>query len=138
MHIPAAQDKPFAHSRIPSPHRETALRSNVDPRIARSHASRRRERSWKLMLAILVLVVGFVTILAVLLLVIVVIGIRQELPTEELSEQAPSLIAAFVRRLLGTYVRKPYSPHNLDQGGKGHASLCATPLARPADKPNAK
>jgi len=34
------------------------------------------------------------------LLVIVVIGIRKEPQTEELSEQAPSLIAMFVRRLL--------------------------------------
>jgi excisionase family DNA binding protein len=43
----------------------------------------------------------------VLLLAIVVIGIRQEPPTEELSQQAPSLTTVFVRRLLGVYVRKP-------------------------------
>jgi hypothetical protein len=62
------------------------------------------------MLTILVRLIGSVSILAVLLLVIVVIGIRQEPPMEELSEQAPSLMAVFVRRFLGIYVRKANSP----------------------------
>jgi hypothetical protein len=61
------------------------------------------------MLTILILI-GSVTVLVVLLLAVVVIGVRHEPQTEELSEQAPSLIAAFVRRLLGVYVRKPDSP----------------------------
>jgi hypothetical protein len=61
------------------------------------------------MLTILTLI-GSVTVLVVLLLAIVVIGVRHEPQTEELSEQAPSLIAALVRRLLGVYVRKPDSP----------------------------
>jgi hypothetical protein len=61
------------------------------------------------MLTILSLI-GSVTVLFALLLAIVVIGIRHEPQTEELSEQAPSLVAAFVRRLLGVYVRKPDSP----------------------------
>jgi hypothetical protein len=60
------------------------------------------------MFAILILI-GSVTVLLALLLAIVVIGVRHEPQTEELSEQAPSLIAAFVRRLLGVYVRKPDS-----------------------------
>ena len=59
------------------------------------------------MLTILILVVGSVTVFVLLLLVIVVIGIRQEPSMEELREQAPSLPAVFVRRLLGVYVRKP-------------------------------
>ena len=59
------------------------------------------------MLTILILVVGSVTVLVVLLLFIVVIGIRQEPPMEELHEQAPSLTTVFVRRMLGVYVRKP-------------------------------
>jgi hypothetical protein len=84
------------------------------------------------MLTILILVVGSLAILVVLLLFIVVIGIRQEPPTEELSGQAPSPIAVFVRCLLGVYVRKPNSPPKLDQGDKGHASL----LAGSMDKPN--
>lgn len=53
------------------------------------------------MLTILILVVGSLAILVVFLLLIVVIGIRQEPPTEELSGQAPSPIATFARRLLG-------------------------------------
>ena len=78
------------------------------------------------MLTIFVLLIGSMTTLAVLLLVIVVIGIRQEPPTEELSEQAPSLTTAFVRRLLGVHVRKPDS------------SPRATSLVGPMDKPYLK
>jgi hypothetical protein len=63
-----------------------------------------------------------VIIFILLPLVIVVLGIQQEPPTEELSQQAPSLLAAFVRRLLGLHVRKPDSPPNLDQRAEGHAS----------------
>jgi hypothetical protein len=74
------------------------------------------------MLTLLVLIVGFATILVVLLLVIVVIGIRREPSTEELSEQSPSPITAFVRRLLGVHVRKPDSPSKVDQGDKALSS----------------
>ncbi len=73
------------------------------------------------MLTILILVVGSAAVLVVLLLIIVMIGIRQEPSMEELGEQAPTLIAAFVRRLLGVYVRKP----KLDRGGKAYASLAS-------------
>ena len=59
------------------------------------------------MLTILVLAVGVVMVLVLVLLAIVVIGMRQEPPTDELSMQAPSLFAALVRRMLGVYVRKP-------------------------------
>jgi hypothetical protein len=86
------------------------------------------------MLAILIFVVGSVAVLVVLLLVIVVIGIRQEPATEELSQLAPSLIAAFVRRLLDLHVRRPYPPPNLRVGDNGHASVCTTPLTGPVDK----
>ena len=78
------------------------------------------------MLTILVVLIGSVSILLVLMLLIVVIGIRQEPPTEELSEQAPSLTTAFVRRLLGVYVRKPDSPPR------------TTSLVGPMDKPTLK
>ncbi len=77
------------------------------------------------MTTILILVLGSVTVLVVLL-VIVVIGIRLEPPTEELSEQAPNLTTVFVRRLLGVYVRKPDSPPR------------TTSLVGPIDKPNLK
>jgi hypothetical protein len=82
------------------------------------------------MLTILILVVGSAAVLVVLLLIIVVIGIRQEPLMQELDEQAPTLIAAFVRRLLGVYVRKPDSP-TLDLGGKGFPQY-----ARPARRPD--
>ena len=62
------------------------------------------------MLTILIFAVGVVMVLVLVLLAIVVIGMRQEPPTEELSMQAPSLLAAWIRRLLGVYVRKP-DPH---------------------------
>lgn len=88
------------------------------------------------MLEILVLITGFAAVLVVLLLIIVVVGIRQEPATEELGEQAPNLIAAFVRRLLGAHVRRPDAPSNLDQGDKGRASLYATSLVSPMDKPS--
>jgi len=78
------------------------------------------------MLTILILA-GCAAVFVVLLLVIVIIGIRQEPPVEELGEQAPSLIAAFVRRLLGVYVRKP----ELDRDGNVHASLLAGSMDKP-------
>lgn len=84
------------------------------------------------MLTVLVLLILSVTILVGLLLVIVVVGIRQEPPTEELSEQASSLIAAFVRRLIGLHVRKPGSPPpTIDQGDERRCLAC-----HPARGPN--
>jgi hypothetical protein len=83
------------------------------------------------MLTILILA-GSPAVLVVLLLIIVMIGIHQEPSLEELGEQAPSLIAAFVRRLLGVYVRKPDSPPKLDRGDRAYAS----PVAGSMDKPD--
>ena len=74
------------------------------------------------MLTIFVVLIVSVTIFVVLLLVIVAVGIRREPPTEELSERASSLIAAFVRRLLGLHVRKPGSPPSPARAAKGRAS----------------
>jgi hypothetical protein len=59
------------------------------------------------MLTIFILAVGGVMVLVLALLAIVVVGIRQEPPTDELNMQAPSLFAALVRRSLGVSVRKP-------------------------------
>ena len=70
------------------------------------------------MLTILVLAAGAVMVLVLVLLAIVVIGIRQEPPTDELNRQAPSLFAALVRRMLGVYVRKP------DPVPDGHGEPC--------------
>jgi hypothetical protein len=83
------------------------------------------------MLTIFILAVGSAAVLVVLLLIIVIIGIRQEPSLEELGEQAPSLVAAFVRRLLGVYVRKPDSPPKLDRGDKAYASLLAGSMDKP-------
>jgi hypothetical protein len=59
------------------------------------------------MLTIVVLAAGVVMVLVLVLLAIVVIGMRQEPPTDELNMQAPSLFAALVRRMVGVYVLKP-------------------------------
>jgi hypothetical protein len=44
--------------------------------------------------------------LVLIVLAVVVVGIRQE-PSQELTKQAPYLIAGFARRLLRLYVRRP-------------------------------
>lgn len=81
------------------------------------------------MLTILALLIGSLSILVVFVLIIVVVGIRQEPPTEELSERASGLIAALVRRLLGLHVLKPGSQPNLDQGDeKPHFARMAPPV----------
>ena len=59
------------------------------------------------MLTILFLAIGAVMVLVLVLLAVVVIGMRQEPSEDELRRQAPSLMAALVRRVLGVYVRKP-------------------------------
>ena len=80
------------------------------------------------MFTALFLLILSVTILVVLLLVIVAVGIRQEPPTEELSEQASSLIAAFVRRLIGLHVRKPGSPPlRFELGSERRCPACDPP-----------
>jgi hypothetical protein len=84
-------------------------------------------------LATLVVLIVSLTISVVLLLVIVLIGIRQEPPTQELSERASTLIATFVRGLLGLHVRKPGSPPNPDHGDE-KAMPCT---GHPARGPNA-
>jgi hypothetical protein len=70
------------------------------------------------MLTILAFTVGAVMLLVLVLLAVVVVGIRQEPPTDELTTQAPSLIAALVRRVLGVYVRKPDPPSVPDEQTK--------------------
>ena len=89
------------------------------------------------MLTILVVLIGTVTIFVGLLLVIVVVGIRKEPSTEELSEQASSLVAVFVRRLLGLHVRKPHLQPNHHPGDKGPRLAHAIPLVDTMHKPDA-
>jgi hypothetical protein len=62
------------------------------------------------MLTILLLIVGAVMILVLILLAVVVVGIRQEPPAEQMTSQPPTAITAWVRHLLGVYVRRPDLP----------------------------
>ncbi len=62
--------------------------------------------------------VGAVMVLVLVLLGVVVIGIKQELPAQELPNQPPNMVTAWVRRLLGTYVRKPEEPPAFDEDGR--------------------
>lgn len=70
------------------------------------------------MLTILVLMVTAVMALVLVLLAVVVVGIRQEPSEEELTGQPPNAVTAWVRHLLGVYVRKPDQPptHHEDSG----------------------
>jgi hypothetical protein len=90
------------------------------------------------MLTILVFLIGTATILVLILLAIVVVGIRREPPNEQLSEQASSLIALFVRGILGLHVRKPGLPSNVNQGNErscpGHMAPLEDPDARAESK----
>jgi len=66
------------------------------------------------MLTILVLMVGIVMVLVLSLLAVVVAGIRQEPPAEELRSQPSNFVTAWVRYLLGVYVRRPEQPSTLN------------------------
>lgn len=59
------------------------------------------------MLTLLILVVCAVGGVALAVLVVVVVAIRQEPRDMELSNVAPSRVAIRVRRLLGVYLRRP-------------------------------
>jgi hypothetical protein len=45
--------------------------------------------------------------LVLVVLAVVVAGIRQEPPAQQLTRQPPRLMAGLTRRLLGVYVRRP-------------------------------
>jgi hypothetical protein len=81
------------------------------------------------MLTILVLTVGAVMVLVLVLLTVVVAGIKQELPAQELKMQPPNVVAAWVRRLLGVYVRKPDQTRACDED-RGEPRLTAWDPAR--------
>ena len=70
--------------------------------------------------------------LVLVVLALVVVGIRQEPPAQELTGQVPRLIARLARRLLGVYVRRPDPSAN---PGQQHAepSRTAHGPARPPD-----
>ncbi len=62
------------------------------------------------MLAALIVIVSTAVALALILLGVVVVAIRQEPRDAEMSNVAPSLTAVMVRRLLGVYLRRPAPP----------------------------
>lgn len=55
----------------------------------------------------LTLLVLAVIVLVLVLLSVMVVGIRQELPSSDLSDVIPSPFAVMVSRLLGLYMRRP-------------------------------
>jgi hypothetical protein len=65
-------------------------------------------------------------------LVLVVVGIRQEPPAQELTGQAPRLIARLARRLVGVYVRRP-DPSVIPDQQRAEPSRTAHGPARPPD-----
>jgi hypothetical protein len=73
------------------------------------------------MLPLFILMVLVEIALVLILLGVVVVGIRQEPPWTELSEVAPSPVAAMVRRLLGLYVRRP-TPTGVSTDRQGERS----------------
>jgi hypothetical protein len=73
------------------------------------------------MLTILLLIAGAVMVLILILLAVVVVGIRQEPPAEQMTSQPPTVFTAWVRHLLGVYVRRPDLPPRED-----HAEPCLT------------
>ena len=58
----------------------------------------------------LIMVIFAVVALVLIMLAVVVVAIRQEPRSTQLSNMAPSLIAVIVRRLLGVYLRRPTPP----------------------------
>lgn len=72
------------------------------------------------MLTILFLAVGSVMLFVLVLLAVVVAAIKQEPQGEGLISQPPDAMTAWVRRLLGVYVRKPDQPPASDErcGGR--------------------
>jgi hypothetical protein len=73
--------------------------------------------------------------LVLLVLALVVIGIRQEPTSHELTGQAPRLMARMTRRLVGVHVRRPDLPV-IPTSSAGETEPCnTTPLAEWAKTP---
>ena len=68
------------------------------------------------MLTVLILVISAAGVVALTVLVVVVVAIRQEPRDMELSNVAPSRVAIRVRRLLGVYLRRPSLPADSTDG----------------------
>jgi hypothetical protein len=75
------------------------------------------------MFTILVVVVAAVMLLVLVLLAVVIIGIKHEPPAKELTSEPPNSISAWLRRLIGVYVRRPRRPSALNED---RLELCPT------------
>lgn len=73
--------------------------------------------------------------LVLVVLAVVVAGIRQEPQAQELTRQAPRLMARLTRRLLGVYVRSP--DHLVITGQQRGEPDHASGPARPPDRARA-
>ena len=58
-------------------------------------------------MSIMLILIAAAMGLVLVMLAVVVVGIKLEPSAQELTRQAPSLIAALARRLLRVYVRRP-------------------------------
>ncbi len=81
------------------------------------------------MLTILILTVGVVMALVLVMLAVVVVGIKQEPSAAELTNQPPNMVTAWVRHLLGVYVRRPDQPSTVNED-RGEPCLTSQDPAR--------
>ena len=75
--------------------------------------------------------------LVLVVLAAVVVGIRQEPPSQELTGQAPRLMARLTRRLVGVYVCRPDLPV-IPARQHGNRAIQHTVARRPANTPQHK
>ena len=94
-------------------------------------ASKHQQGMPGLMLTALIVIVLAAITLVLILLAVVVVGIRQEPRSAELSDVAPSPITGLVRRLTGLSVRRP-TPTAVRAPEQGEGNP-----ARPAPRPRA-
>ena len=73
--------------------------------------------------------------LVLVVLALVVVGIRQEPPAQELTGHVPRLIARLARRLLGVYVRRPDPSAIPEQQHRNRAVQHTVPLAHRTNTP---
>ncbi len=74
--------------------------------------------------------------LVLVVLAVVVIGIGQEPSAQELTRQAPSVMARLARPLLGAYVRRPDPSVILENHRGNRARPHSVPLANRTDTPD--
>jgi hypothetical protein len=111
--------------RVTAPSRRSSANArlfrNASPLTGAVIAPEHRQRTPGLMLTALTLIVLAAIVLTLILLAVVVVGIRQETHSAELSDVAPSPVTGLVRRLTGLSVRRPTPTAVRDRGqGEGN------------------